>query len=120
MIINIVLCLLLVGPLTHGGLALANSLATMVEMVWLLFILRGRMKGMDGRELSVSLGKVAAAAALMGVVVAWFAAVTEGSHILMQTGGAMVLGTGVYLLASLLFGAKEVEAMRRLVSRTDR
>jgi putative peptidoglycan lipid II flippase len=120
MVLNIVLCLLLVGPLTHGGLALANSLATTVEMVWLLLILRGRMKGMGGRELVISLGKISAAAALMGVAVAWFAGVTEGSHVLLQAVGAMVLGGGVYLLASLVLGAKEVETMRRLVARGKR
>lgn len=120
MAINIVLCLLLVGPLTHGGLALANSLATIVEMIWLLVILRGRMKGMGGRELLISLAKIAAAAALMGIAVAWFADVTKESHILLQAVGAMVLGSGVYFLASLVLGAREVEAMRRLVGRGGR
>ncbi len=120
MVLNIVLCLLLVGPLTHGGLALANSLATMVEMAWLLFILRGRMKGMGGRELLTSLVKSTAAAALMGVVVAWFAGATRTSHIVLQAGGAMTLGAGVYFLASLILGAKEVEVMRRLVARGGR
>lgn len=120
MALNIVLCLLLVGPLTHGGLALANSLATMVEMAWLLFILRGRMKGMGGRELLTSLVKITAAAALMGIAVACFAGATRGSHIVLQAGGAMALGAGVYLLASLVLGAKEVEAMRRLVARGGR
>jgi putative peptidoglycan lipid II flippase len=120
MIINIVLCLLLVGPLTHGGLALANSLATMVEMVWLLLILRGRMKGMDERGLLTSLAKITVAAALMGVAVVWFAEVTRAGHIVLQTLGAMVLGGGVYFLVSLLLGSKEVEVMRRLVARGGR
>jgi len=120
MVLNIVLCLLLVESLTHGGLALANSLATMVEMVWLLFVLRGRMKGMGGKELLTSLVKIAAAAALMGIAVAWFAGATRTSHIVLQVGGAMALGTGVYFLASLVLGGKEVEAMRRLVGRGGR
>ena len=117
MALNIILCLLLVGPLTHGGLALANSAATAVEMVVLLAILRGRLGGMEGRELATSLAKMVIAVALMGVAVAWFAGATEGSHIVLQAGGAMALGTGVYLLASLLLGGREVEAMRRLVAR---
>jgi len=116
MVLNIVLCLLLMEPLTHGGLALANSLATMVEMVWLLFVLRGRMKGMGGRELLTSLVKITAAAALMGIAVAWFAGATRGSHIVLQAGGAMALGAGVYFLASLVLGGKEVETIRRLVA----
>lgn len=118
MVLNIILCLLLIGPLTHGGLALANSAATAVEMVVLLAILRGRLGGMEGRELATSLVKMVIAVALMGVAVAWFAGATRGGHILLQAGGAMALGTGVYLLASLLLGGKEVEAMRRLVARS--
>ncbi len=117
MVINIVLCLLLVGSLTHGGLALANSIATMVEMVVLLVILRGRLAGIEDKELATSLVKVLMAAGVMGMVVAWFAEVTRGSHVVFQAGGAMALGAGVYLLASLLLGGKEMEVMRRLVAR---
>jgi len=117
MVLNIVLCLLLVGPLTHGGLALANSLATMMEMVWLLFILRGRMKGIGGRELLISLVKITAAAALMGIVVAWFAGAMRGRHVVLQAGGAMALGAGVYFLASLLLGTKEVQVVRELAGK---
>lgn len=120
MALNIVLCLLLVRPLTHGGLALANSLATMVEMVWLLLILRGRMKGMGGRELLTSLVKITAAAALMGIAVAWFAGATKAGHVLLQVVGAIVLGGGVYFLGSLLLGAREVEVMKGLVARGGR
>jgi putative peptidoglycan lipid II flippase len=116
MVLNIVLCLLLVGPLTHGGLALANSLATGVEMVLLLAILRGRLEGIEGKELTASLVKVIMAAGVMGVVVAWFAGATRGSHIVLQAGGAMALGAGVYFLASLVLGGKEVETIRRLVA----
>ena len=117
MVLNIVLCLLLVGPLTHGGLALANSLATMVEMVWLLFILRGRMKGMGGRELLTSLVKITAAAALMGIAVACFAGAMRASHVLLQAVGAMVLGGGIYFLASLVLGAREVRVVRELAGK---
>ena len=117
MVVNIVLCLLLVGPLTHGGLALANSLATMAEMAWLLFILRRRMKGMGGKELLTSLVKITAAAALMGVAVAWFADAMRASHVLWQAVGAMVLGGGVYFLASLFLGAKEIRVVRELVGK---
>ena len=39
MSVNVVLSLILIGPLTHGGLALANSTATILEMVGLLLIM---------------------------------------------------------------------------------
>lgn len=47
MTLNIVLSLLLIRPLAHGGLALANSLATLIEMVVLLALLRKRLVGVD-------------------------------------------------------------------------
>jgi len=43
MTLNIALSLLLIRPLAHGGLALANSLATLAEMGVLLLFLRRRL-----------------------------------------------------------------------------
>src|SRR5690606_35758759 len=39
MVLNILLSLLLVRPLSFGGLALANSVATLLEMILLLWLL---------------------------------------------------------------------------------
>ena len=41
--LNILLSLLLIGPLAQGGLALANSVATILEMLVLLYLLRRRL-----------------------------------------------------------------------------
>ncbi len=120
MVLNLVLCLLLVGPLNHGGLALANSLATLVEMLVLLYLLRGRMGGMEEGELAVSLVKISLAAVAMGGVVTWFAGITNNSHIIIQSLGAIGVGGVVYLLASLLLGAREVEMVRDMVGREDK
>jgi putative peptidoglycan lipid II flippase len=115
MALNIILSLLLIGPLFHGGLALANSVATIVETVVLLVILRGRLQGIDGQRLLRSLAKISAAATVMGVGVGWFDALTQGSHILIRGGGAVVLGGVLYLAVSLLLRAEEVGALKRIL-----
>jgi putative peptidoglycan lipid II flippase len=42
MLINIALSVLLMGPLQHAGLALATSIASMINFIWLLFLLHMR------------------------------------------------------------------------------
>jgi putative peptidoglycan lipid II flippase len=115
MALNITLSLLLIGPLLHGGLALANSVATIIETSVLLVILRGRLEGVDGRRLLRSVVKITLAAMVMGCGVYWFDGLAQGSHILVRGGGAMVLGGAIYLVASILLRAEEVAALRKIL-----
>lgn len=66
-VVNVLLCLLLMTPLGHGGLALANSLAVSGEVVVLLLILRRRIGSIHGRQLLHTLVKLAIATSLMAV-----------------------------------------------------
>ena len=70
---NIALSFLLVGRLSFGGLALANSLATLVETLVLLWLFDRRLPaGLHRRSLLPALGKtLLAAAAMAGVAWAW-------------------------------------------------
>lgn len=115
MIINIILSLILIRPLFHGGLALANSAATVIETSVLLVILRGRLGGIDGKTLLRSMVKIGLAASVMGLGVCWFDGFTQGSHILIRGGGALVLGGTVYLVVSLLLRSEEVSALRGIL-----
>jgi putative peptidoglycan lipid II flippase len=54
MLINIVLNLLLMGPLQHGGLALATSIASWINLLCLWFLLGKRLGGLDGRRIGKS------------------------------------------------------------------
>ena len=63
--LNIALGLLLMQPLGAPGLALANSLAVTVEVIALLFLLRPRLGGIEGRETAGQLLRVLAATAVM-------------------------------------------------------
>lgn len=67
-VINIILNLVLVGPLAHGGLALATSLSVTLSAVLLYFTLRREVGPLGGRTLAWSGLRVAIAATVMGFV----------------------------------------------------
>jgi len=64
---NILFSLLLMGPMQHSGLALANALASGVNFSLLFFFLRKRLKRVDGRRILSSFMKSALAASIMGI-----------------------------------------------------
>ncbi len=72
MILNIILNLILMGPLQHGGLALATSIAALFNVVLLIHFLRKRLGLMGGRKILSSMIKLFVASAIMGAVVYFF------------------------------------------------
>jgi putative peptidoglycan lipid II flippase len=68
--LNVVLCLLLVRPLAHGGLALATSLSLTAGYAALLWALRRKVGSIGGRELLVSGSKMLFATLVMSAAVA--------------------------------------------------
>jgi putative peptidoglycan lipid II flippase len=64
---NLFLSLILMGPLKHGGLALANSLASMLNVVILVWILRARMGHLQGMKFFRSFLKILLASLIMGL-----------------------------------------------------
>jgi len=55
--------------LQHGGLALATSLASMVNLVLLLKALRGRLGSLGWQDVRRSIGKTVGCSAAMGLAV---------------------------------------------------
>lgn len=68
-VFNIVFCILLVGPLKHGGLALATSLSSLVNMIALFVMLRVRYGQFGGRLILKSALKAAVSSVVMGAVI---------------------------------------------------
>jgi putative peptidoglycan lipid II flippase len=117
MILNIVLSLVLIQPLHHGGLALANSLATIVETVLLLVIIHGRLGGFDKSTLVRSAMKTALAATVMGGAILWFRTWAATNSTLLQAGGAVVIGGCLFLAVSATTRSEELRAMGSIVRR---
>ncbi len=114
--LNILLSLVLIGPLAHGGLALANSAATILEALVLVLILRLRLGGLEEWRLLYSLSRTVLAAALMGVVISETAAALNGYSAIVLVTVNMALGAIVFVVASFLFGSEEVANIKSQIS----
>jgi putative peptidoglycan lipid II flippase len=66
---NLVLCLVLMKPLQHGGLALAVSLSSMLNLMILLVMLRMRLGRLGIRKVVFSSFKALVCSAVMGMAV---------------------------------------------------
>jgi putative peptidoglycan lipid II flippase len=104
------------GWMPHGGLALANSLATVLEMIALLYFMRARLKGLHGRRILVGAGQAVGATFMMSLVLlAWLNQSIDQSLWLVVIGG-VALGAGVYGILVLIMGVKEARNLLSSVS----
>ena len=72
-IANIILGVILMKPLAHGGLALATSLASMLNLVLLVHALRDRLGSLGWKNIVQSAGKAIFSSLVMGIGV-WLSA----------------------------------------------
>ena len=92
----------------HGGLALANSLATALEMVGLFLLMRRRLKGLQGGWVLEGLGAAALGSGVMSAVLGlWMWLVGDGKPVWVLAGG-VALGAAVYGGMLVLLGVAEV------------
>jgi putative peptidoglycan lipid II flippase len=110
------------GWMPHGGLALANSLATALEMGGLMFLMRRRLKGLEGRNIARGFIQFALAGLGMSLVlVVWMRITAAASPWLVGLGG-IALGGAIYALAVTLLRVPEVGmligAIQRRMKRT--
>ncbi|WP_366924112.1 murein biosynthesis integral membrane protein MurJ [Metallumcola ferriviriculae] len=122
--INIGLSFLLIGPLQHGGLALAYSVAGVVNMVLLLGILRHKIGSINGRQLVSSFFISLFASLLMGAAsyfTAWNADrlldMTVKFNQLIQVTAAVAVGAVVYAVLALLFHLEEADMVMDIFRR---
>lgn len=115
--LNIVLSLVLLPVLAQGGLALANSLATMAEMLILIYLLRSRMGGVNGMQILRSLGKILPAALVMGLAIVLCLMV--GMNVWLRAGVGVTLGGTVFLLVAFLLRSEELIWVWQLVRRRE-
>jgi putative peptidoglycan lipid II flippase len=121
MLLNVALSLLLVslfyqlGWMPHGALALANSLATIIEMTALILLLRRKIQWLMDPAGWLSLGRtVLASSALAAVLWIWCGVMQSASVWILGLGG-ILLGTAAYGAASLLLGSPEALSTLRTV-----
>ncbi len=119
MLINIVLNLILMGPLKHGGLALATSIAALFNVMLLIHFLRKRLGLMGGRKILASVIKLFIASVVMAIVTYLFNAAffdpsaSLGIKLLVLFAD-IGLGVAVYALLSHLFKNEELKFLIEL------
>lgn len=105
--LNIALALLLMRPLGHGGLALANSAAVTLEVLALLWILRRRLGGVEVRETLGALVRITAASLVMSAAVLTALALSDAALTQVVIGAAA--GAAAYLLAARGLGVRQIK-----------
>lgn len=104
-----------IGWQPHGGLALANSLATAFECTILLILLRRKMHGLDLHRLQKGvIASLGASLAMAGFLLAW-SEMAAGQSIWLIGLGGVALGGGVYWAIALLLKAPEARELPRMV-----
>lgn len=120
MLINIILNLILMGPLKHGGLALATSISALVNVTLLIHFLRKRMGLIGGRKILFSTLKVTLASVLMGILIFYFNAEffdpmgPLGMKVFILT-IEIALGVGVFCLISYFLKNEELAFIGKLI-----
>jgi peptidoglycan biosynthesis protein MviN/MurJ (putative lipid II flippase) len=124
--VNVPLMLFLAAPMGVEGLALALSIATLLEVAGLLLWLRRRIDSVEEGEVLRSAGRSALAAVvaallmLGGVTVAreWAPALLENAFSrLVVVAGLTAAGGAIYLLVAAALRAPEIAQMRSVLAR---
>ena len=118
--INIGLAFLLVDRYDVLGLGVAFAVSYVVSAIATLYLLRIKVPGFPATDLLVSLGRILAAAAIMGLIV--FLAVkpvgdNDGAGAVAKIALGGVAGTLTYLGALTLLKAPEVDQLKSLLAR---
>ncbi len=123
--VNVTASLLLMRTgLSFRGLALANSIAALVEASVLLRLIAVRMPGLSIGRLATPSLRILAASLVMGLPVAWLASAldpilrpygTPGEALVLAT--CIAAGAALYAVVSLAFRSDEIVTLWRLVRR---
>ena len=103
-----------IGWMPHGALALANSLATFFEMCVLLFFIRRKISGLEGRHTLDGLFRALAAGALMSAALWAWLKWTQALPVWLIAIGGVLVGVLVYMVGLILFRVPELQLIRQL------
>ncbi len=126
MISNIVLSIVFIqfvgdpGDLTRGpfaGLALANSLTTLIEAVVLWWLLHRRVGGVNSRFVLNGASRALIAAVGMGILVWGVHTALDDMHVMLSTGAAIGAGLVSFFGLALVLGIEEARTVPRMLLR---
>ena len=94
----------------HGGLALANSVATALEAVALTLLMRKRLGGLQGQHILAGAAKGLLAALVMRAGLWWWLGNTQGIAVWLVGVGGVAIGGIIFLFAGLFLGVQEIRS----------
>jgi len=117
LVVNLIISLSLINVLGVIGLALANTVAALLEMTLLIVVIRRRLGGFDDRRVALSALKTTVASVAMGLVVWGFLAMTASASVVVRAFGGMIVGAGVFFIAAWLLHSEELRLLAGLLGR---
>jgi putative peptidoglycan lipid II flippase len=121
--LDIILSLILPGAFAargwvqHAGLALANSVTTLLETGVLLVLIRRRLGGLEDKQTLIAFVKSGLAALAMGAALLGWRMLLPDAPSLLVGGAGIVLGMMVYLGTALLLRTEELCAVIGMIRR---
>jgi putative peptidoglycan lipid II flippase len=103
------------GWMPHGGLALANSVATLIESLLLLILMRKRLQGLEEGKLLLAFIKALIAGAGMTAIILLFNRFLNLPGQLVSLGVAVAAGIASYGLLLIVLKAEELSRIYGLV-----
>lgn len=104
-----------IGWMPHGGLALANSLATGLEAATLWIVMRRRLGGLEGQHILRGTGQAVLAASVMAVVLVGWLGLTSARQAWLVGVGGVAIGAMVYGLSVLALKVPELQLALNLI-----
>lgn len=114
---NLILGVILMKPLAHGGLALATSLASMLNLGLLVHALRARLGSLGWRNIARSAVKASAGSLVMGIGVRASADVliplenVTFSGLILGVAASVGLGIVIYGITSFVLRSRELNTV---------
>jgi len=122
-LLNLLFSLALMGPLLHGGLALASSLSALGNMLLLVWFLKKKIGPFGGRAIMLSGGKGILASIPMAAAVYWIVRLIDwsqpGEKLLKGgvLGGAVLTGMMIFLVTAHLLRCEETRDVLGLIKK---
>jgi putative peptidoglycan lipid II flippase len=125
MIFNVIFSLILMGPLKHGGLALALSLASTLQLLILIFLLHNRLNGIKGMVILRSMARSFISSIVMGAFIYLIYSEVLGKYIAQSTltltlGLSITISSGIaiYFVSAKLLGSEEIVSIKEIFTCT--
>jgi putative peptidoglycan lipid II flippase len=100
-----------IGWMPHGGLALANSLATVLEAIVLFIVMRKRLNGIEGSHILRGIIPSAAGAAAMSLAILGWLYLGQNFSAWILAPVGVVIGGGIYFSTLWILRVPELQYM---------